>query len=152
MTAVIAQEATAMPMIDIVAPEGMFPADAEAKLLERATTVLTDFEKVTKIPYAVANTGAFLHVLPKGRVAAGGKAANVVRVQLLTPAGALKQEQRIGIAAGITDAVAELAADKGIRERTWVLFHEAVDGGWGIAGKAYTNTELTAAVIASLKK
>jgi phenylpyruvate tautomerase PptA (4-oxalocrotonate tautomerase family) len=141
-----------MPMIDIVAPEGMFPADNEAKLLERATACLTQWEKVANIPMAVANTGAYLHVLPKARVCAGGKAAGVVRVQLITPSGALNQEQRVGIAEGITGAVAELASDSGIRERTWVLFSEAPDGGWGIAGKAYTNAELRAAIVASLKR
>lgn len=48
--------------------------------------------------------------------------------------------------------MADLASDSSIRERTWVLFDEAPDGGWGIAGKAYTNAELRAAIIASLKR
>ncbi|NBD08163.1 MULTISPECIES: tautomerase family protein [Corallococcus] len=138
-----------MPMIDIAATEGTFPQASEAALLERATACLLQWEKVTGIPYAVANTGAFLNMLPQGRAAAGGKPAGVVRIQVLTPAKSLSQEQRTGIAAGLTDIVGELAADPGVRERTWVLFHEAVDGGWGIAGKAFTNGELVDAVRAS---
>ncbi|RKH14822.1 hypothetical protein D7X74_19490 [Corallococcus sp. CA047B] len=59
------------------------------------------------------------------------------------------QEQRAGIAASLTDIVAELANEPGQRERAWVLFHEAVDGGEGIAGKALTNVELVDSVRAS---
>lgn len=140
-----------MPMIDIVAPEGTFPEASEAALLERATACLVEWEKVTAIPYAVANTGAYLHVLPARRVTAGGKADRVVRILLLTPVGALKQEQRTGITEGLTAIVAELATNPKVRERTWVLFHEAVDGGWGIGGVAYTNASLTDAIRASLK-
>ncbi|RKH10435.1 4-oxalocrotonate tautomerase [Corallococcus sp. CA053C] len=138
-----------MPMIDIVASAGTFPESNEATLLERTTACLLQWEKVAGIPLATANTGAFLNVLPRGRVAAGGKPDRVVRVQILTPAKGLTQEQRAGITAGISDIVGELAAEPGLRDRTWVLFHEAVDGGWGIAGRAYTNAELGDAVRAS---
>jgi len=141
-----------MPMIDIVAPEGTFPEANEAALLERATQALLRWEKTAAIPYAVANTGAYLHVLPQARATAGGKPDRTVRVQILTPVGALNQEQRAGIVADVTAVVAEAAGDPGLRERTWVLLHEAVDGGWGIGGVAYTNSALTARVIASLKR
>jgi phenylpyruvate tautomerase PptA (4-oxalocrotonate tautomerase family) len=141
-----------MPMIDIVAPEGLFPESKEAALLERATASLLKWEKTTSIPLAVANTAAYLHVLQKARITAGGKADRVVRVQIITPVGSLMQEQRAGITTEITEVVGELANEPGIRERTWVLFHEAVDGGWGIAGKAYTNAALADAVRASLKR
>jgi phenylpyruvate tautomerase PptA (4-oxalocrotonate tautomerase family) len=141
-----------MPMIDIVAPEGIFPEPSEATLLARVTACLLEWEKTTGIPLATANTGAYLNVLPRARVAAGGKADTVVRVQILTPVNALTQEQRSGIAAGITDIVGELATEPGVRARTWILFHEAVDGGWGIAGRAYTNAEIKEAVRASLRR
>jgi phenylpyruvate tautomerase PptA (4-oxalocrotonate tautomerase family) len=138
-----------MPMIDIIAPEGAFPETSEAALLERSTQSLLKWEKTAGIPLAVANTAAYLHVLPGSRITAGGKPDRVVRVQIITPPGSLKQEQRAGITAEITSIVAELA---GLGDRTWVLFQEAVDGGWGIAGRAYTNADLRDAVIASLKR
>ncbi len=141
-----------MPMIDIVAPEGTFPGSSEQALLERATASLLKWEKTSTIPIAVANTAAYLHLLPKARVTAGGKADRVVRVQIITPVGSLKQEQRAGITADITAIVGELAGEPNLRDRTWVLFHEAVDGGWGIAGRAYTNADLGEAVRASLKR
>jgi phenylpyruvate tautomerase PptA (4-oxalocrotonate tautomerase family) len=139
-------------MIDIVAPEGTFLAANEAVLLERATACLLQWEKTASIPLAVANTGAFLHLLPVQRLTAGGKAAGAVRVQVLTPEGALTQAQRDGLTGGLTSIVAELATDPTVRERTWVLFSEAVDGGWGIAGKAYTRAGLGEAIRASLQR
>jgi phenylpyruvate tautomerase PptA (4-oxalocrotonate tautomerase family) len=141
-----------MPMIDIVAPEGTFPESSESALLERATACLVEWEKTTHIPYAIANTGAFLNVLPKARVAAGGKPDRVVRIQILTPPKTLTQEQRAGITSGMTKIVGELASEPGLADRTWVLFHEAADGGWGIAGRAHTNADLVDAIRASLAK
>ena len=140
-----------MPMIDIVASEGTFPESSEAALLERATSCLLQWEKTTGIPIATANTAAYLDVLPRARVTAGGKPDRVVRVQVLTPTGTLSQEQRAGITAGLTAIVAELAGEPSVGERTWVLFHEAVDGGWGIGGRAYTNADLGEAVRASAR-
>jgi phenylpyruvate tautomerase PptA (4-oxalocrotonate tautomerase family) len=141
-----------MPMIDIVAPEGVFPESAEPALLERAAACLLQWEKTTGIALATANTAAYLHVLPRARVTAGGRPDRVVRVQLLTPERALNQEQRAGIAKDMTAIISELAGDPALGARTWVLFHEAVDGGWGIAGTAYTNAALGEAVRASLKR
>ncbi|HEX4353910.1 MAG TPA: tautomerase family protein [Polyangiales bacterium] len=141
-----------MPMIDILAAEGTFPEAAEAALLDRVTACLLQWEKTTNIPLAVKNTGAFLHVLPKARVTAGGQPDRVVRVQILTPEHALTQEQRAGITAGITAIVDEVAGEPKIGDRTWVLFHEAIDGGWGIGGTAYTNAALADSVRASLKR
>jgi len=138
-------------MIDVIAPDGIFPVSTEAALLERVTACLLKWEKTSAIPLAVSNTGAFLNILPKERVAAGGIADRVVRVEILTPAHALTQEQRAGITTDITAVIAEFAV-AAVVSRTWVIFHEAVDGGWGIGGRAYTNADLAAAVRASLQK
>lgn len=42
------------------------------------------------------------------------------------------------------------ADDTSISDRTWVLLTEAVDGGWGLAGHAHTNTELVEAARAEI--
>lgn len=139
-----------MPMLDITAAEGTFSPEQEPLLLERLTLALLTWEKATQNPLVVANTGAYLHLLPRGRVTAGGKADRVVRVEILTPPGSLTQAQRQGITTDATRIVAELASD--LRpERVWVLFREAADGGWGIAGRAFTNADITAAVQAAAR-
>jgi len=49
-----------------------------------------------------------------------------------------------------TDLVAEAAGDTSLSERTWVLLTEAVDGGWGLWGRAHTNAELIDAARAQI--
>jgi phenylpyruvate tautomerase PptA (4-oxalocrotonate tautomerase family) len=59
-----------------------------------------------------------------------------------TNAGALNREQQLGLAKDISALIAEAAADPSLTERTWVTLTEAVPGGWGIGGHAYTNDEI----------
>ena len=68
--------------------------------------------------------------------------SNYVRVQVLTNAGALDREKQLAVVRQFTDLVAAAAGDASLSGRTWVLLTEAVDGGWGLAGHANTNTEL----------
>jgi hypothetical protein len=42
----------------------------------------------------------------------------------------------------MTDIVAAAANDPGPKRRTWVQIVEAPDGGWGIDGRAYANSEI----------
>ena len=120
-----------MPMIDILVPEGLLSASSEAALLEQATTCLLEWERAGSVPLAVANTSAYLHVFPKARVTAGGKVANVVRVEVVGAGGTLRQEQRAEVTERLMTLVAELAGDPSIRDRTWIVFRDVVDGGWG---------------------
>jgi phenylpyruvate tautomerase PptA (4-oxalocrotonate tautomerase family) len=50
--------------------------------------------------------------------------------------------------ARVTDVIDELKAGQHPRDRTYVNVTYAVDGAWGIGGKAYTNAELGAAIAA----
>ena len=49
-----------------------------------------------------------------------------------------------------TDLVAAAAGDSSLAGRTWVLLTEAVEGGWGLAGHANTNSELVDAARAQI--
>jgi phenylpyruvate tautomerase PptA (4-oxalocrotonate tautomerase family) len=73
-----------------------------------------------------------------------------VRVQVLTNAGALDRDKQLAVVAQFTDMVARAAGDAGLAQRVWVLLTEAVPGGWGLAGHAYTNDELVAAARAQI--
>jgi len=48
----------------------------------------------------------------------------------------------------VTDVIDELKAGEHPRTRTFVSVTYAVDGAWGIAGKAYSNADLGAAIAA----
>ena len=129
-----------MPMIDVYAPTGTF-ADKQSLARELARTIMR-WEKVPAIPFFLDNTAAFIHELDPDSLSTAGGGSTSVRVNVTTNAGALDREQQLGLVKDFTALIAEAAGDPSLEERTWVALTEAVPGGWGIAGHAYTNEEI----------
>ncbi len=134
-----------MPMIDVYAPEGLFPAGTERQLADELARALLRAEGAPASGPYLHNTAAYVHVLPAAAVhTAATAAARTVRVQVLTPPGALDRDGQRAIVADATAIVAKVSGDPGQRERTWVLLQEAAEGGWGIAGTAFGRAEFAA--------
>jgi phenylpyruvate tautomerase PptA (4-oxalocrotonate tautomerase family) len=132
-----------MPMIDVYAAAGTFPAPHQlAADLARTLMVI---EGVPDIPMFRQNTAAFIHDLSDGALSNVDGDSRYVRVQVLTNADALDRDKQLAVVAQFTDLVAKAAGDPSLAERTWVLLTEAVDGGWGLWGHAHTNAELVQA-------
>jgi phenylpyruvate tautomerase PptA (4-oxalocrotonate tautomerase family) len=131
-----------MPMIDVTAVAGTF-ADKPA-LMRDLTAALMRWEKVPDLALFRDNTAAFVYELGPDALANANGAADRVRVQILTPEGTLDRDQKLGVVREMTEIVAAAAGDPGVKERTWVLITEAPDGGWGMAGHAYTRAEIAA--------
>jgi phenylpyruvate tautomerase PptA (4-oxalocrotonate tautomerase family) len=141
-----------MPMIDIYATAGTF-SDPHALARDAAATVKS-IEQVPDIPMFRKNTAAFVHELKAGALANVDGDSNYVRVQVLTNEGALDRAKQIAVVRQLTDLVAKAAGDDSLKQRTWVLLTEAVEGGWGLWGHAHTNAEIVTAAkneIAKLK-
>ncbi len=139
-----------MPMIDITVRAGLWNDDQRSDLIARSTAALLRWEKAPDIDLFRDNTAGFVHELPAAAVATASGRNDVVRVQVLTPAGALDQEQRQGITAELTALVAEVTGDPAQAARTWVLFTESPDGGWGVAGRAFSRADLRQAAARAL--
>lgn len=139
-----------MPMIDVYAPAGVI-GDKHKLAQELARTIMR-WEKVPAIPFFTDNTAAFIHELAPDTFSDAGGSSDHVRVQVTTNTGALDREQQLGVVKDITALVAEAAGDPSLAERTWVALSEAVPGGWGIAGHAYTNDEIVQHVRSLLGK
>jgi phenylpyruvate tautomerase PptA (4-oxalocrotonate tautomerase family) len=142
-----------MPMIDVYATSGTFK-DPKT-LAQSLAEALMKIEQVPNIPMFRKNTAGFVHDLTDGSLSNVDGNGNYVRVQVLTNAGALNREKQLAVVSQLTDLVAAAAGDPSLKERTWVLLTEAVEGGWGLAGHANTNEELVAAAraqIAELQK
>ncbi|WP_138444682.1 tautomerase family protein [Sinomonas susongensis] len=135
-----------MPMIDVYATKGTFP-DPSALAKNLAKTLMA-IEGVPNIPMFKDNTAAFVHA-PDAISNVNGD-SNYVRVQVLTNAGALDRDKQQAVVEQFTQLIAEAAGDEGFKARTWVLLTEAVDGGWGLWGRAHTNTELVDAARAEI--
>jgi phenylpyruvate tautomerase PptA (4-oxalocrotonate tautomerase family) len=91
------------------------------------------------------NTAAYIHRLnPKAVHTAGAASARTVRIQVLTPPGALNRAGQRSFVADATEIVARITRDPTQAARTWVLLCEAAEGGWGIAGTAFGREEFAA--------
>ena len=132
-----------MPMIDVYAKRGTI-ADPKALARDLAATLMK-IEQVPDIPMFRQNTAGFVHDLPEQALSNVEGATDYVRVQVLTNAGALDREKQLSVVQQFTDLIAAAAGDPSLRDRTWVLLTEAVEGGWGLGGHANTNAELVAA-------
>jgi phenylpyruvate tautomerase PptA (4-oxalocrotonate tautomerase family) len=75
---------------------------------------------------------------------AGTDSARTVRVQVLTPPGALNRAGQKSLVAEATQIIAKIAGDPTQGARTWVFLTEAAEGGWGIAGTAFGREEFAA--------
>jgi phenylpyruvate tautomerase PptA (4-oxalocrotonate tautomerase family) len=138
-------------MIDVYAPTDLFPSGTDRQLAEELTSALLRAEGVTT-PSAVhlANTAAYIHRLdPKTVHTAGTDSARTVRVQVITPPGALNRAGQKTLTTEATQIIAKIAGDPTQGARTWVLLTEAAEGGWGIAGTAFGREEFAALAVKS---
>lgn len=135
-----------MPMIDVYAPEGLFPPKSERALGEKMTRAVLRAEGVASPgAFHLGNTAAFIHLLPEACVQTAASAhARAVRVQVLTPPAALSREGQKQLVKEITEIVAEVSGDASLNTSTWVLLTEAAEGGWGISGTAFGREEFIA--------
>jgi phenylpyruvate tautomerase PptA (4-oxalocrotonate tautomerase family) len=131
-------------MIDVYAPADLFPADADSPLGDELTHAVLRAEGVAQPgPFHLDNTAAFIHRLPGTAISvASAASARVVRVQIITPPGALAREGQQQIVREASEIVAKYSTDD--TSRTWVILTEAAEGGWGMAGTAFGQEEFAA--------
>lgn len=135
-----------MPMIDVYAAADLFPAGSERELAESLAVALLRAEGVAEPgPLHLHNTAAYIHKLDPASVhTAASSNARTVRIQVLTPPAALDRAGQKQFVEEATAIAARIANDPGLAQRTWVLLTEAAEGGWGIAGNAFGQTEFAA--------
>lgn len=86
-------------------------------------------------------------VSPESESYVGGKPQSLAIVEVKVPAITFPNaEVKQAFVGAVTDIIDRLKAGNHPRERTFVNVTYAVDGTWGIGGKAYSNDELGAAI------
>jgi phenylpyruvate tautomerase PptA (4-oxalocrotonate tautomerase family) len=80
---------------------------------------------------------------------AASASARTIRVQIVTPPGALIRNGQTQLVKDASSILAEICGDPSQVQRTWVLLTEAREGGWGIAGVAYGREEFAALAAAA---
>ena len=135
-----------MPMIDVYAPEDLFPAGTDARLGKELTMAVLRAEGVaTPGPFHLNNTAAFIHRMDQHAVhTAATESARTVRVQVITPPAALSREGQKQLVKEVTEIVTKISGDPTQASRTWVILTEAAEGGWGLSGTAFGREEFAA--------
>ncbi|WP_405486335.1 hypothetical protein [Nocardia sp. NBC_00511] len=122
----------------------------EREILPRLTAALADISGGTGNAFFTGIIGGTVHLLRPQDIYAGGVNRPVVMVELKLPNIGLPDPAAraafITAATDIVDALTEPGHDRG---DTWVNILNALDGGWGIGGIAYTGEALIAAVTAA---
>ncbi len=139
-----------MPMIDVYATAGTF-GDKKSLARQMAAAVMR-WEGVPEIALFKNNTAAFIHDQAPATISNVSGETNYVRVQVLTPVGALDRAKQLGVVRELTDIVAAAADDPSLVDRTWVLIVESPEGGWGVGGHAYTRAEIAEAARVELTR
>lgn len=131
-----------MPL-QIIATEGIFTEPAEKEVFAAITKSFLKQHNLVGNKFMTPNVIGEITIVPKGRTFAGGKPDNLVIIEIKAPSFALaSQEQKQSFVMEVTEAALKTSNGRVARERVYVNMVYAVDGLWGIGGKAFTNQEL----------
>jgi phenylpyruvate tautomerase PptA (4-oxalocrotonate tautomerase family) len=132
-----------MPMIDVYAASEIFPEGSDGALGKELTMAVLRAEGVASPgPFHLNNTAVFIHRMNSNTIhTAATDSARVVRVQVITPPGALSRDGQKQLTKDITEIITKISGDPSQKERTWVILSEAAEGGWGISGTAFGKQE-----------
>jgi len=141
-------------MIDVYAPSDLLPSGSDRRIGEELTRAVLRAEGVRAPgPFHLENTAAFIHRMDPSAIQTAAQAsARTIRVQIVTPPGALTRSGQKQLVQDVTAILADVCGDPSQAKRTWVLLTEAAEGGWGIAGTAYGREEFAALAAAAAKK
>jgi phenylpyruvate tautomerase PptA (4-oxalocrotonate tautomerase family) len=133
--------------ISVRVTQGLLTSKGEREVLPLVAEALLRVHGLSGNKFMEPNVIGHLSVTPESESIVGGKSQSLAVIEVKVPAitfpdGSSKQS----FVAAVTDIVDQLKAGAHPRERTYVNVTYVVDGTWGIAGKAYSNTELIESV------
>ena len=136
--------------ISVQVTRGLLTAQGERQILPRLSQALLEVHGLADNPFMQRSVIAQLHVGEESSACVAGKSQSLAVIEVKVPSVTFRDravQQRFVEAA--TNAVDELKAGSHPKERTFVSVSYAVDGAWGIAGKAYSNDDLGQAIAAA---
>ncbi len=141
----------AMP-ISIQVTRGLLTPEGERTIFRRVADALLEAHGLGGNAFMQRNVIGHLVVSEQAASFVGGEATSLAVVEVKVPSVTFRdratQERFV---AAVTAIVDELKAGDHPRSRTFVNVTYAVDGAWGIAGRAYTNDDLGAAIAAGAR-
>jgi hypothetical protein len=123
--------------------EGVIPETTVPQVVAKLTDSMLKWHGLTGNKVMMPTVTGQVHIMPKGTTFTGGKELSGVWVEWKTPSFAFStREIQLGHTEDATNIIYEAADGKLPKNQIWVNVVHAVDGAWGIAGKAMTNEEL----------
>jgi|SRR5579863_2862619 len=133
--------------ITLTVPEGLLSPEAEARAFSQLTEALLKVNQLDGNPFMEPNVVGTVNVLPKQHVFSGGKPAPAVFIELTLPPIALATaEAKQAFTEAATTILEQAAQGRVKRDHIWTNVVYAAEGAWGIAGRAYSNSELVDAI------
>ena len=133
--------------ISVQLTEGLLTIKGEREVFARVADALLKVHGLTGNAFMTPNVIGHVVVTPEATSYVGGKPASLAIVEVKVPSFTFtNHEVQQAFVERVTDIIDELKAGTHPRSRTFVNVTYAVDGTWGIAGKAYTNQDLGVAI------
>ena len=131
-----------MPL-QLTLTEGILPKGQEKVAFARLSEAMLKWHGLAGNPAMTPNVVGSINILPKELTYAGLEQSTVVFIEWKVPSFAFNTPQiQQGYVEEATRIAAEASHGKQPVERIWVNVLHAVDGAWGIAGRAFTNQQL----------
>ena len=133
--------------ISVQLTKGLLTQKGEREVFPLVAEALLKVHGLSGNRFMTPNVIGHVVISPEAESYVGGKPQSLAIVEVKVPGitfpnGEVKQ----AFVAAVTDIIDRLKAGSHPRERTFVNVTYAVDGAWGIGGKAYSNAELGAAI------
>lgn len=139
-------EEMTMP-VQIIMTEGLVTKEKAQEIHHAVTEVFLQLHQMSENAFMVPNVIGEVVFVEKGLTFAGKEVKDIAIVELRVPSFAFgTQEQKTAFVERVTDIVLKATDNKLPIDQIWVNAVYAVDGLWGIAGRAYTNEDLGNAI------
>ena len=127
--------------------EGVLPEGKEKIAFARLSDAMLKWHGLTGNEAMTPNIVGSINIVAKEHTYSGSKEASVAFIEWKVPAFAFNsREIQVGYIEEATNIIHAMSGERHPKERIWVNVVHAVDGAWGIDGKALTNAELGEAV------
>lgn len=133
--------------ISVQVTTDLLTLDGEREVLPLVADALLRVHGLTGNKFMTPNVVGHLVVSPEAHSYVGGQQQSLAVVEVKVPSVTFPTaEVKQAFVSEVTDIIDKLQQGQHPRERTYVNVTYAVDGTWGIAGKAYSNAEMGEAV------
>ncbi|MBL4789748.1 MAG: hypothetical protein JKY60_12140 [Kordiimonadaceae bacterium] len=129
--------------IQIIMTEGLISKETAQQLHHDVAEIFLDLHDLSGNSFMAPNIIGEVIFVERGLTFSNQQVADLAIVELRVPSFALSgQEQKDAFVKRVTDTVEKAAAGKLKSSQIWVNAVYAVEGLWGIGGKAYSNEEM----------